>query len=345
VAASGRLLLSSYSRLSTHCEYLEQTLQAQREDTDLLAENILTFLSCGEQVQEVVAQTEAIKGRILILDRIISGSTLIKRFASERARPAVGCSGGVAADTEGDIELDNSLRDLDADLRSMIKNEEAPRDLQRAWDNMMAQFNTIGHQAATTKVARMMESVQRSLLSWSKQRAALVDELDIVRQKLSGVTGSIALVERARESKSAIGVLHQVLKAALSKPPDTSLGIRARSAVVTRMVRNLQQKNERVRYYEQELARERQRIRELAQQLGQEFHIPLPGQEESIQVAAQFEGGGIIAYNVHRQAVDEDLLENVQPIANSAGKTVTYRCGKQGHILLIEEDSNVAIDD
>lgn len=341
VPTAGRVLMSSCARLSTHCEYLDQTLQAQRDDSDLLAENILTFLSCGEQVQELVGQMEAIKGRILILDRIIFGSTLIKRFASERAQPA----GGSSSETEGDTELDNSLRDLDADLRSMVKNEEGSQELQHSWDNMMAQFNTIGHHASPTKVARIMESIQRSLLTWSKLRAGMIEELGILRQKLTGATGNVALVQRARDSKNAIGVLHQVLKAALSKPPDSSLGLRARSPAVTHMVRSLQQKTERVRYYEHELDRERQRIGDLAKQLDQEFHIPLPGQEEWIRVAAQFEGGGTIAYNGHRQAVDEDLLEHVQRIEHSGGKTVTYSCNREGDISLIEEDIAVSVED
>ncbi len=345
VPPPGRIMLSSCARLSNHSEYLEQILNAQRDDLDLLAENILTYLSCGEQVQELVAQLEAVKGRILILDRIISGSTLIKHFASERVRAAGAPSGSGGGESEGDSELNNSLRDLDADLRSMVKNEEGPQELQRTWESVMAQFNTIGQQASASKVARIMEFVQRSLLAWSKQRAIMVEELAVLRQKLAGSAGELALVERARESKNAIGVLHQVLKAALSKPPDNALGVRARSAPVTRMVRSLHQKNERVHQYDQELGRERQRIRELAQQLDQQFHLPLPGQEECIQVAAQFEGGGTVCYNGHRQAVDDGLLESVQPIVDSAGEIITYRCKRGGEISLIEEDCAIVIEE
>ncbi len=338
---SARALLSASTRLLTHSEYLEQTLRVQKEDLNLLAENILTYLSCGEQVQALLGQIETLKGRILILDRIILGVGLLKRYASERARP----SGGLAGVTEGDAELDNSIRDLEAEVRALMKEEGTPRELQHTWDTILAQFNTIGNHASTPKIARIMENTQKSMRAWSKQRSTLLDELEEVRQKLSGATGSVALLERARESKNVIGVLHQVLKAALSKDPDTPLGLRARSPITARMVRTLQQRNDRLRRCEGELQRERQRVREISTQLESEFHLPLPGQEECIQVVGRFEGGGTIAYNGHRQMVDMELLENRIALTDSNRGVVTYRCDRQGEIEFVAEESAVVIEE
>ena len=340
IPSQARSLISARGRLLTHTDYLEQAVAMTNGELQLCINNILTYMCCGEQVQGVVDRIESVKGSISILDRIIAGSTLLKRFTAERARPA----GGTGGSTEGDKELDLTLRELESDLRDMTKTGGVLQDLMTTWDTILAQFNTIGAQASSTKVARIMESVHHRLTVWTEQRRLLTSELSALQAKLSELAGKQALLERAQESNNLMGVLQQLIKVALTKPADTPLCQRARSPFVARILRKVQQQNTQLRYHERELGRERQRIKEISQQLEQEYHVPVPRQEKSIRLSSRFQGGGMLYYNGHRQSVDRELFESALPIDDSRGEVVAYRCGEDGQISQVEGEAEPETD-
>jgi hypothetical protein len=329
IVPQGRATMSTRNRLLSHIDHLEKSISQWRAGLQASAEIVLLYMCCGERIQQLISEVEGLQNRAAILDRIISAGSLLKRVGTERARLSRAADRLAGTDTG----IEQVLSELASELRNLARDNENFQEIHQTWEHMMGQFNAISPEASMTKISRLLDSTLERLDTWTRQRRALAQELEVKQGELGEMAGQQEILEKARSSGNLVPILHQVLRAALTKDSQSVTGQRVRSSFVTHMVRDIEKRSNRLKIQERQVGRQRQQVKETEGRLIKDFHVPLPSAEKENTITGVFAPGGRIYVNDHQESIETILLGQGIEMKDSQKKKATYRCRENGDVV------------
>ena len=317
---------------------LRHSLEILQREADEYAGRALLFLLGGEEAAGRLRKLERLRGYASYLGRLREGAAELAAMLRERLALSEARRSAVLVPEPVPGSLSQALGQLETELHALAKESPIDRELFNERQEAVSLCRLLGQRDCTLREARdVLAQLAEKTNSLSERWGNAMAEIEQEEAGLAPVESRLAILERARETRSRVEVLAQLVAAAKMRADSGKMANKLDEGYMKLLMVNMEQRQTQTSRRQLEVLAMENKLRELRIALREEHELPLPDLtlEESAggtaQVTGRFQAGVRLCLWPH-QLDEEQGGEGVLATGETGDETVTYRRTSRGTI-------------
>jgi hypothetical protein len=295
---AARMLSTSRALRQRTYEYQRMAVLANNE-AERLASNALLYICGGEKATVQLGALETMQRRLAFLDRVISATEGLIRLSESRL---------LAGEDSAPVAAEDEVFDLNAvqeEMRVIETEGSIDADLANGRDEIDRMHKQMSRGRANPVNAEMLSKLCTKNTDWLRERSRLLKTLETKQTEVTDVVGRVALLERIGADASRLKILQQLVSAAKTSGQGDLITRRTAQPFMQVLMRRLQQRLQRMQYYQKQVVKMQEEYRIIAERLRKEHRLTVPEMAEGefkygrAMVKGRFAGGINIYGDLH----------------------------------------------
>lgn len=332
-----RRMLADASKLRRQMTSITNISELVQREADEYAGGILLYILGEDESEEQTQKLQWLHRRTAFVDRLITGARSLVMAMEARLRAAADPEADPLAPASGDPRT--ILEDLEKELTVLAAQRTIDRELFNDREDVLA----LGKRSRRKPLRRQQAlKTATELLAKMEVLAAKRDNLaqqaEKQELKLEQVMGRTAILDRAREKRSRVELLEQLMEAGRNRSLSSAFRKRINDRYVKLMERNVEERTARVTSQRAKGGHFEVRLHRLKDRLWDEHRVSLPEDmlDESVglgpQVTGRFQAGVRVCAWRYLLAFEGTVLRGLIETPDTAEERVTYVRSPRGLI-------------
>lgn len=344
--ADASRMLSSLTKLRQRRTNIARMEEICEREADEFAGNVLFYLFGESDTSHRIQEIEKLRGRLAFINRLKAGGELFASAAEEQlSMPITQGSDADAKAVPAAIVDRDMIEELRRELMNLAQEARIDRDLYNIQEEVIqegSRLQRVNRPRAdiTTTLQKLSEQV------WTLEGKAGELQTRIAKREkaLESALGRGAILERAKQSRTRVAVVDQLLEAGRSQKDSEALRRRVKDRYVSLMRRNIQNRISSVSAHRMACMEVEEKMDRLRKKLWVEYQVSIPpvddaGPGPGAEVTGRFGDGVRICAWRHLADQRETDAPGLCVTEDFGDDLCTFRRSPRGGIVLVRQEA------
>ncbi len=340
--AEASRMLSSITRFQQRLTNIAQMEELCAREADEFAGNVLFYLFGETDTTHRIQEIEKLRGRLAFINRLRAGAELFAAAAEEQLNMPVTQGAQSESRTEPGATVEREMiESLRMELMKLAQEARIDRDLYNDQEEILHEGGRLQRvNRPRADILKALQKLTERVESLGEKAADMEAGIAQRETALEAAIGRTAILERAKESRTRVAVVEQLIEAGRHQKNNELLRRRVKDRYVTLMRRNIQNRLSSVTTHQMNAQEIGEKLDKLRKKLWVEYQISIPQSIEAAvdahgaKVTGRFDEGVRICAWRHLVDVTGESAAGMRVTEDSGDEVQTYRRSPRGSIIL-----------
>lgn len=264
IQPDARRLMAQIARARSDAEMINRLIRLAHREIDHFAGNGIFYIIGGGAISKRVEEISAAERRLAFVDRILEGLQTLSGIAQTNLSMT-------DSDGAGPTQVTNkkgAIEEIDSELNELTAEGGISADLSEQRDDMMQLNQLLNFRRANkSTIASLLTRLEKKRTAWLKQQEALESEIAQKKADLETISGKMDALGSRGGGKSRVPVFVKLIEGCRKRSSTDAAAQRANTIFVQLMLKYIEQRQNRISYYESRRQTIDEEIEQLRQQL------------------------------------------------------------------------------